>query len=83
MPILCRHIFSANGALKSHIESVHEENKPFKCQFFEAAFSKKGALKSHIESVHEENKPFKCQLCEEGFVTNRAYGSVHEENPEY
>ena len=40
--------------LKLHIEAVHEENKPFKCDRCCADFMKKCALNSHIEVIIKE-----------------------------
>ena len=41
--------------LKRHIEAVHEETKPFECQFVKYT-QKKKKYKRTIESVHEGNK---------------------------
>ena len=43
---------------KRHIESIHEEMKPFQCDICYKNFSVKRDLKTHIESVHEGKKPF-------------------------
>ena len=36
---MCDKIFSEKGTLKKHISSVHEGNKPFKCNDCGTAFS--------------------------------------------
>jgi hypothetical protein len=53
---------SGEGNLNEHIESVHKEKKPFKCNNSGKAFSQKSHLNGHIESVHKGKKPFKCGL---------------------
>ena len=47
-----------------HIHSVHEEIKPFKCNFCDFETAKKQNIKNHIECIHEGKKPFKCNICD-------------------
>ena len=71
--------------MKTHIESVHEKKKPFKCDICDYSFSQKSDLKKHHESVHEGKRPFKCEICEKTFnrKTNMAthVAKVHGMNP--
>ena len=53
--------------MKTHIESVHEIKKPFKCDICEYRCSQKNDMKRHIESVHEKKEPFKCDICDQKF----------------
>ena len=46
---------------------VHEEKKPFACQFCNDKFTPKEHLKQHVEKVHEINKPLACQYCDDEF----------------
>ena len=39
--------------LNTHIATVHEEMKPFKCDLCNAKFTSKQSLNRHIDSVHE------------------------------
>jgi KRAB domain-containing zinc finger protein len=50
-----------------HVASVHEEEKPIKCDICDYRFSQKSQMKRHVASVHEEEKPFKCDICEYSF----------------
>jgi uncharacterized Zn-finger protein len=43
-------VFFEKQYLKAHIESVHEGNKPFKCNFCGAGFSLKRNLKACLIS---------------------------------
>ena len=46
--------------LKRYILSVHEKNKPQKCQDCAASFAKESHLKRLGTSVHEGKQLFKC-----------------------
>ena len=46
--------------MDSHITSVHEGKKPFKCEFCEYTTAYKSDMKKHVALVHEGKKPFKC-----------------------
>ena len=59
---LKNNIGSPFKCLKNHITSVHEGNRPLKCDTCETKFSEKGILDMHVNSVHEKKKPFKCNL---------------------
>ena len=48
--------------MKYHVASVHEENKPFKCEICGKGFSQKNKVKIHVESAHEKKKPFKRRI---------------------
>ena len=47
-----------NHNLKKHMESAHEQSKPFKGKFCEDKAGIKSILKKHIETVHEGINPF-------------------------
>ena len=47
-----------------NVLSVHEDKKPFKCDFCDYNCSKKGAMSQHVASVHENKKLFKCEICD-------------------
>ena len=57
--------------LKTHIEWVHKENKPYKCSFCDYSASQTQYLKSHIDFVHEGTKPLKIKA-EFNFVKSEA-----------
>ena len=50
-------------SLATHVSSVHEKNKPFKCDICDYKFSQVGDMNKHIVSVHEKKKLFKCEIC--------------------
>ena len=54
--------------LKRQIESVHEGNKPFKCNTCNVNFAGKQNLNVHIASLHEWKKDFKCKICDVNFA---------------
>ena len=39
-----------------HQRTVHENEKPFKCEIFQKSFGGKSHLNSHQRTVHENNK---------------------------
>ena len=44
---------SRKGNLKNHVASVHEDNKPFKCDTCEYSCSEKQQMKLHFFKKHE------------------------------
>ena len=44
--------------------SVHEINKPFKCNICDYSCSQKGHMNKHVASVHGGKKPFICDNCD-------------------
>ena len=68
--------------MKIHVTSVHEKEKPCKCDFCEANFSLQSNLKKHIAFVHEGKKPFKCDVCDyicsQKWILVKHVSSVHE-----
>ena len=55
------------------LPSVHEEEKPFKCNNCDASYDGNGDLISHIASVHEKKKLFKCKHCALSFTEKGHY----------
>ena len=51
--------FARKDNLKKHNESVHEINKPYKCDICDISFTQK----CNLTSVHCKSKPFKCAIC--------------------
>ena len=54
------------GALKRHIECVHEGSKPYGCDLCDKAYTQSQALIEHKVRVHKL-LPYKCSLCPEGY----------------
>ena len=81
---VCQAIFQKKSSLATHIATVHEGKKAFKCSICDFNCLLKGAMTSHIASVHEKRKLFKCSICDykcslKGNLT-RYIESVHEDN---
>ena len=64
---LCEKYFTVKGALKKHVSSVHENDRPHQFSEFESRFKSTTHLKSQIMSVHEENKQYQCMICDKKF----------------
>ena len=48
--------------------TVHEKQKPFKCEICNKSFSTKNSHKVHVVRVHEGKKPFTCDTCGKNFA---------------
>ena len=48
--------------MKIHVSSVHERNKPFKCEICDQTFSEKGSMNRHVARVHGEKKTFERRI---------------------
>ena len=61
-------MFLYAGALRRHIQVIHNEEKPYKCSYENctAAFSRKNSLTVHLVS-HTGKYPFYCTMCNMGF----------------
>ena len=47
--------------------SIHEGQKPFKCDICDESFTSKYCLKRHTASIHEGKKPLQCDVGETSF----------------
>ena len=56
----CEKAYTSSGALKYHLEKVHEgkkmEIKKFKCTYCKKSYSGRSPLKYHISRCHNENQ---------------------------
>ena len=59
--------FSKKVDLKKHVDAVHKNLKPNKCEICDTSFSHKGHLKRHVDAVHKNLKPHKCEICDKSF----------------
>ena len=55
----------------SHNTTVHEKEKPFKCNIFQTSFGKKYVLNSHQRLDHKTEKMIICKICLKIFGSKR------------
>ena len=55
--------------MSTHVSSVHERKKLFKCQICDQRFSEKGNMTKHMATIHGGKKPLKCEVCEKTFLS--------------
>ena len=64
---ICFYDFTCKSSLKPHVKSVHENAKPFDCNYCNRSFSRKDHMKNHTALLHENEKPLKCKICSAEF----------------
>ena len=73
--------------MKSHIKSVHEGKKGYKCTICDASFYASNGLKYHMTKIHEDKRPYIYEICDSSFVLKghltRHISSVHEKHKPY
>ena len=55
---------------KIHVNSVHNQLKPFECKICSKTLKSNINLKQHIDAVHKKMKPHQCQICAKKFSQN-------------
>lgn len=70
----CYKGFVRQDALKKHILSYHENERPMRCPICDKSF--KGHLGTHLR-VHTQEKPFVCPVCDAAFAQNSQL-TVHQ-----
>ncbi|XP_043191124.1 zinc finger protein 135-like isoform X2 [Amphibalanus amphitrite] len=63
----CYKGFVRQDALRKHIQSYHENERPMRCPICDKSF--KGHLGTHLR-VHTQEKPYSCTVCEAAFAQN-------------
>ena len=49
--------------LKSHIDIIPKNLRPFQCKICSKAFTRNSRLKEHVDQIHYKIEPFKCKIC--------------------
>ena len=55
----CGKSFTQSHSLETHLHTVHDGYKDYKCEFCKKSFSQAVHLKRHIHKIHERNKDYK------------------------
>ena len=53
---ICNTNFAQKSTLNTHVLTVHEGKKQFKCAICDATFGKKSTLYNHVETAHGDFK---------------------------
>ena len=70
--------FGQKGNLNTHVATVYEGKKQFKCDICDSKFGVKGKLNVHVTTVLEGKKQFKCDICNVEFTTkHNMIGHIH------
>lgn len=59
----CQSRFTSPWNLKVHLQTIHENIRPFSCSTCGKGFKQRIHLLGHFISTHSNVKPFKCELC--------------------
>ncbi len=71
---VCSKLFSTKHAMLLHRQSVHSDEKPFKCDKCGMQFSRADSLKSHARCA---NRTYLCSICGKTFA-RKSIRDVHE-----
>ena len=56
--------------LNTHIKSVHDNIRNYKCSYCEKSFFAGNDRRKHIAAVHMKEKPYQCDICFKRFISN-------------
>ncbi|KAJ0181069.1 hypothetical protein K1T71_003154 [Dendrolimus kikuchii] len=63
----CDQAFVSQEKCKTHEESYHDPNLPFKCYECSIVFAERNQYVQHTKQVHGNDKPYHCPECEKSF----------------
>ena len=79
----CIQQFTQRSHLNQHVRTVHEQQRPHKCNQCDRAFGKRSDLASHESAVHKKERPHVCKVCLRSFAKRgnlvRHEGKLHKE----
>ncbi|KAF8162549.1 hypothetical protein BJ912DRAFT_35535 [Pholiota molesta] len=72
-------------AVKRHVNDVHFNKRPWKCEYCDQPFKQKTSLMIHVYSKHTGETPYSCAHCDECFSDparrNKHTKRIHPEMP--
>lgn len=63
----CDDVFNVAHQKELHVMSIHNGERPFRCDICEMCFSRQQDRKRHMR-IHTGEKPYKCDFCEKSFT---------------
>lgn len=72
----CTAAFKNSSGLKQHMRTVHDKERPFKCEQCSSSFGQRNHLSQHILVIHQRQKLFRCEVCNTSF-SNRGNLNQH------
>eukprot|EP00179_Madagascaria_erythrocladioides_P002734 CAMPEP_0198316682 /NCGR_PEP_ID=MMETSP1450-20131203/6479_1 /TAXON_ID=753684 ORGANISM="Madagascaria erythrocladiodes, Strain CCMP3234" /NCGR_SAMPLE_ID=MMETSP1450 /ASSEMBLY_ACC=CAM_ASM_001115 /LENGTH=424 /DNA_ID=CAMNT_0044019849 /DNA_START=246 /DNA_END=1520 /DNA_ORIENTATION=+ len=86
---ICLTVFKQKIHLETHVRSVHERQRPFKCDRCDQDFATVGNLRRHQRNVHEKIRRYACQQCAAQFGErsdlvrhqNKVHGAASSSSP--
>lgn len=63
---MCQEEFSSRLEMFHHLQTVHQDKKPFQCEVCSAKFPYRSSLYNHVR-IHSAFRPFKCDWCDATF----------------
>ena len=78
---VCGNTFGSNFALNRHNQTIHENQRNFRCDTCDEFFARPVHLENHVRR-HHQNIEISCNFCQETFANvenrNRHVQSVHD-----
>ena len=80
---ICGKIVKSKSILERHKQQVHENFRPFKCNYCEESFKNHNSLACHIGEKHDSSvKKFKCDKCDFSTAYHKSLRQHHQDRHE-